>query len=70
MDRTPIDSDRMRSVGYDEDQYRMEIEFGDGEVFQYVGVPRDEYRALMQASSPGTYFDRHVKGVYPHTRVV
>jgi hypothetical protein len=69
MDRTPIESTRMRSVAYDEDRYRMEIEFSDGEVYQYVGVPRDEYRGLMQASSPQTYFERHVKGVYPHTRI-
>lgn len=68
MERSPIRSTRLRSVGYDEDSYRMEIEFQDGDVFQYLGVPRDEYRGLMEASSPGKYFERYVEGVYPPIR--
>lgn len=68
MERTPIESTKLRSVGYDEDKYCMEIEFQDGRVYQYLGIPRDEYRGLMEASSPHQYFERNVKGVYPHTR--
>lgn len=68
MERSPIKSTKLRSVGYDEDKYRMEIEFQDGSVYQYIGVPKDEYRGLMEASSPEKYFDRNVKEVYPHTR--
>lgn len=68
MERTPIESTELRSVGYDETNYRMVIEFQDGRVFEYLGVPRDEYRGLMEADSPGQYFRRNVRGVYPHSR--
>lgn len=69
MERTPVDSDRFRSVGHDETRNRLEIEFRDGRVFQYFGVPRDEYRGLVESSSPGRYFLRHIKSSYRYREV-
>ncbi|MEW9899869.1 KTSC domain-containing protein [Chitinivorax sp. PXF-14] len=39
MDRKPLNSSRIRSVGYDAGQQVLEIEFRDGKVEQYSRVP-------------------------------
>ncbi|MCX7429196.1 MAG: KTSC domain-containing protein [Planctomycetia bacterium] len=51
----------MRSVGYDEDQQTLEIEFTNGAVYRYFDVPAEVYRGLMAAESHGRYFHEHVR---------
>lgn len=61
MERTEVDSSNIASVGYDEENSILEIEFNHGGVYQYYDVPVSIYDGLMSASSHGTYFDRHIK---------
>jgi hypothetical protein len=39
MDRTPVSSSNLSSVGYDPDEQILEIEFNGGRVYQYYDVP-------------------------------
>jgi hypothetical protein len=69
MERTPVSSSNIRSIGYDPDSSTLEIEFNDGTVYQYAGVPQDEFEGLMGAGSHGTYFNANIKKRYSYTKV-
>lgn len=56
MHRRPLNSQTLRSAGYDPEGRVLEIEFADGEVYQYFGVPEFTFQALIRADSPGAYF--------------
>ena len=56
MDRVPVASTSIRSVGYDEGSQILEIEFKSGGVYQYLNVPEQVHSSLMNASSKGCYF--------------
>lgn len=64
MIRTPVMSSNLVSVGYDPQSKTLEIEFKQGRVYQYLGVPVYIFRGLMQASSKGEYFHAHIKERY------
>lgn len=61
MERTFVSSSNLRSVGYDSDEETLEIEFHNGGIYQYFGVPEHRYEGLMNASSKGSYFDSYIK---------
>jgi hypothetical protein len=61
IERTPVCSSALRSVGYDQEQRVLEIEFTGGEVYQYFDVPAEVHRGLMAAESHGRYFHQHVR---------
>jgi hypothetical protein len=70
MERTPVESSNLVSVGYDEQARVLEIEFGGQSVYQYFDVPKWLYEELMAAPSLGEYLDKHVKkGGYRYVRV-
>ena len=69
MHRNPVTSSNIASIGHESESRTLEIEFRNGAVYRYDGVPSTEYAGLMSASSHGKYFDRHIKGCYEYRRV-
>jgi hypothetical protein len=70
MDRTPVSSTELASVGYEEATSILEVEFQKGGIYQYFGVPMQVHEQLMAAPSKGAYFNHVVKkGGYPYARV-
>jgi hypothetical protein len=69
MDRTPVSSSNLSSVGYDEEDRVLEIEFNSGGVYQYYDVPPRIYEELMDASSHGSYFHREIKDNYRYDQI-
>lgn len=69
MERTPVSSSNLRSVGYDQMSQTLEIEFTSGSVYQYFNVPVSVYRGLMGASSHGEYFAQNIRNVYRYRQV-
>jgi hypothetical protein len=63
MDREPVSSSLVSSVGYDPDERLLEVELTDGKVYQYTDVPEATYTGLMEADSHGRYFNNHVRGL-------
>ena len=61
MERTPVESSSIASVGYDQVTYELEIEFLNGRTYRYLQVPAAAYRLLMQAPSVGEYVNRVIK---------
>lgn len=61
MKRSPVNSSNVLSVGYDTTTSTMEVEFKNGEVYQYYEVPERIYQNLINAASVGKYLDQNVK---------
>lgn len=69
MNRTPVSSSNLKSVGYDQSSNTLEIEFHGGRIYQYYKVPKEIYQGLMAASSHGKYHHRRIKGSYQYSRI-
>jgi hypothetical protein len=64
MERISVSSTNVASIGYDPDSEILEVEFLNGGVYQYSGVPAAIYEELMNASSKGTYINQVIKKSY------
>ncbi|MDB5058587.1 MAG: hypothetical protein JWO59_2059 [Chloroflexi bacterium] len=69
MERQPVTSSSIRSIGYDPATSMLEIEFNNGHIYQYSGVPESQYRALLAASSRGAFFNTEIKDQYTTRKV-
>jgi hypothetical protein len=57
MERKPLRSGKLRAAAYDESSRVMEIEFVNGDVFEYKSVSRELFRQLMASPSPSSFFE-------------
>ena len=64
MERTPVSSSNISAIGYDADNQALEVEFTNGSVYSYSGVPSVEYEGFMNAGSKGTYLRANIKNRY------
>jgi len=69
MNRTSVSSSNIASIGYDSTAQVLEIEFHDGSIYQYEGVPEHEYQGMMSAGSHGQYLHQHVKDKYSYRKI-
>ena len=69
MNRKSVSSTNIKSVGYDEQNKILEVEFKSGWVYQYYSVPLEIYDALMNAPSHGRYFHQFIKDKFSTKRV-
>lgn len=68
MERQPVSSSNLVSVGYDVNSETMEIEFKNGSIYRYSNVPLFEYERLMSADSHGIYFNANIRDRYSFER--
>lgn len=69
MERIPVASSNVESVGYDEDSGTLEVEFKNGTLYQYFDVPQGTFNGLVNSDSVGGYLAENIKGVYRYSRV-
>lgn len=69
MNRTPVRSSNLGSVGYDANQRTLEIEFKSGGLYEYYDVPIEVHDELMNAESHGKYFNENIKESYESKRI-
>jgi hypothetical protein len=69
MNRIPVESRNIASVGYDPATMTLEVEFKHGGIYQYFDVPEPTYQALMSADSHGTFLNAQVKGSFRYARL-
>ena len=65
-----VESATLATVGYDEAQELLQLEFGSGVVHLYFGVPAAVYEALLGAPSKGRYFNGTIRGRYPYRQIL
>lgn len=60
MNRTPVSSSNIKSVGFDKGT--LQVEFSNGRIYNYTGPKVAEHHAaLMKAESKGRYFTQHIR---------
>ncbi|MCC0036839.1 MAG: KTSC domain-containing protein [Hoeflea sp.] len=65
MERQPVSSSSLASVGYNSDSETLEVEFvSTGKVYEYYNVPQFVYDRLMEAPSIGQYFNAEIRNAY------
>jgi hypothetical protein len=67
--RVPVESRAIASVGYDPAGNVLELEFVEGDVYQYFLVPASVHRELMAADSLGNFFRLNVRDRYEYRRL-
>jgi hypothetical protein len=69
MERQPVSSSNLVSVGYEPASETLEIEFKNGHIYQYYNVPQIMFDQLIQAPSVGTFFNANVRNAYACSRM-
>jgi len=70
MERTPINSSMITSIGYDDSTGTLEIEFkSDGAVWQYYDFPETMWNEFQNAESQGKYWHGNIKKQFREARV-
>jgi len=70
MDRTPVQSSNLASVGYEPETSTLEVQFLNGGIYQYYGIPCDIFEGLMAAGSKGSFFQQNIRNAgYPCSKV-
>lgn len=61
MNRLPVKSSNIKSVGHDPVTSKLHVEFHNGRVFEYDGVDTDTHSKLMSSDSVGSFFSRNIR---------
>ena len=69
MERQPVSSSNLVSVGYEPASETLEIEFKNGHIYQYYNVPQIMFDQLIQAPSVGTFFNANIRNAYACSRM-
>ena len=65
----PVTSSNLAAIGYDASAKVLHVEFKNGTVYEYTGVPEDTYAALLGAESLGSYFHGHIRSEFPYSKI-
>ena len=68
MEREPVTSSNVISVGYDAALETLEVEFQNG-IYQYYNVPQPIHDEMMAADSIGKFMHAYIKPSYPCAKV-
>ncbi|MDI6451441.1 KTSC domain-containing protein [Anaerobaca lacustris] len=69
MNRTPVTSSNVVSIGYDPSTLTLEVEFKGNSVYQYFDVPEVVYQELMRARSIGQFMHANIRNNYRYAKV-
>jgi len=69
MIRQNVDSSNIRSIGYNREHSSLEIEFSNGDIYQYNNVPEEIYVAIMASRSKGEAVHRLLRGKYSYAKM-
>lgn len=69
MQRQPVSSSNIVSIGYDESSQILEVEFKSGGIYQYYNIPKDAHETFMSAGSKGRYFYKYIRERYKFVKI-
>lgn len=69
MNREPVASSNVASIGYDAQTETLEVEFHNGTIYQYFNVPQGLYDQLCNASSKGVFLNTYIRNAFAYSRV-
>jgi len=78
VNREKVESSNIASIGYDTSTRTLEVEFKNGNVFQYEAVEPEHHIRLLNAGKPGwdkkapsvgKYFHRYIRPKYKARKI-
>ena len=69
IQRHPVESTNVASVGYSRRLHALEIEFTRGAIYRFLEVPVEVYRAFLASDSKGHFIAEHIRRHYRFLRV-
>ena len=69
MKREMVESSNIESIGYGRYSSKLEIEFKNGDIFQYLKVSAFIYDWIISASCCSTFFENFIKNIYRYKKV-
>jgi KTSC domain len=69
MIRTPLKSSKLRAAGFDERLRVMEIEFVNGDIYEYRSVSPEVFRQLLSSPSPNSFFEDKIEEAFSGKRI-
>jgi len=70
MKRRAVSSSSLRSIGYQPRTSTLEVEFVNGGIYRYHGVPWEVVEALREAESLGAFFNENIRDRYETVKVM
>lgn len=68
INRIPVASSNIATVGYDKEAHILEIEFHYGAIHQYVDVPEKVFEEIMSSPSQSAYFMNEIKSKFKYQK--
>jgi hypothetical protein len=69
MEMKPVNSGKLRAIGYDAAKRRLRVRLDDGSTFEYEGIGAEIWRRLSSASSPWSIYRDNVEEEFTGRRV-
>lgn len=66
IETVAIESSSLDKVAYHPLRAILQVEFRDGTIYHYFGVPMQTYQDLLGAPSKGAYFNHQIRNRFPH----
>jgi hypothetical protein len=68
-DPVQLDSTSLAAAAYDRRGGKLRLDFRDGTGYRYSGVGFGLYLELLCAPSKGLFFNRFIRGHFPHAKL-
>lgn len=65
----PVKSSLFTGMHYHPDSQALHLEFQNGDIWRYDGVPAEKAATMAESASVGRYFGSKIKGLYNGTKV-
>jgi hypothetical protein len=69
MEMKKINSGKLRAIGYDGRERKLQVQLDDGSMLQYSGVGEDTWRRLSNSSAAWSFFRDNIEEEFASTRV-
>jgi hypothetical protein len=69
MARVDLQSTSLNAATYEGQDAFLELEFRNGAIYRYLGVPEQVYQELLSAESKGQYFNQHIRNRFPYAKI-
>ncbi|MFZ2283545.1 MAG: KTSC domain-containing protein [Lutibacter sp.] len=66
---TEFSSSNVARISYDSSSSTLEVEFLNGSIYQYYGVPENVWSDFKNTGSKGQFIHQNLKGQYRYARV-
>lgn len=67
--KLPVRSTMAKTIGYNEHQKLLQVEFKNGSVYQYEDVDEETWEELQEADSIGEFYNQEIRGSYRSRRL-